>query len=256
MTKAAENPGGGGGIGAGIGMGMGMAMAERMARRGPWGDGARPPRRRRRRRRAEQRWHVAEDGKATGPFSRDELGRMAAEGSSTPRQLALDAGRAGLAARPRGGELADLFSAPPPPPPPAERDGARPGRRRGARRSSTASPARPAAPDLRFAPGSTRLKCAHCGHEEPIPRAPRADPRARPARGRARRRCRPRRCEEIRVAQCPSCGAQIEFDADLHAKECPFCASPIVTDTGVQRQIKPQAQLPFLLERGRRRGRR
>ena len=29
--------------------------------------------------------------------------------------------------------------------------------------------------------------------------------------------------------------------------ECPFCASPIVTDTGVSRQIKPQAQLPFLL---------
>lgn len=53
--------------------------------------------------------------------------------------------------------------------------------------------------------------------------------------------------EVLRVAQCPSCGAEIEFDADLHARECPFCASPIVTDTGLQRQIKPQAQLPFLL---------
>ncbi len=53
--------------------------------------------------------------------------------------------------------------------------------------------------------------------------------------------------EETRVATCPSCGALIEYDAALHAKECPFCASPIVSDTGVQRQIKPQAQLPFLL---------
>ena len=39
--------------------------------------------------------------------------------------------------------------------------------------------------------------------------------------------------EETRVAQCASCGAEIEFDADLHAKECPFCAAPIVTDTGL-----------------------
>ena len=38
MTRAAENPSGGGGIGAGMGMGMGMAMAERMARKGPWGE--------------------------------------------------------------------------------------------------------------------------------------------------------------------------------------------------------------------------
>jgi hypothetical protein len=53
--------------------------------------------------------------------------------------------------------------------------------------------------------------------------------------------------EETRVVQCPSCGAQIEFDADLHAEECPFCASPLVTDTGLHRHIKPQAQLPFLI---------
>ena len=53
--------------------------------------------------------------------------------------------------------------------------------------------------------------------------------------------------EAARFARCPSCGAQVEFDAAIHAKECPFCASPIVTDTGVARVIKPQAQLPFLL---------
>ncbi len=54
--------------------------------------------------------------------------------------------------------------------------------------------------------------------------------------------------EETRVVRCDSCGAEVEFDADLHATECPFCASPIVTDTGVHRLIKPQAQLPFLLD--------
>ena len=100
--------------------------------------------------------------------------------------------------------------------------------------------------DLRFAPDVGLLRCQHCGHEEPIPEArgpiPELDLRA------VEKNSLPAsEMEEARFVQCPSCGAQIEFDADLHARECPFCASPIVTDTGVSRQIKPQAQLPFLL---------
>jgi DNA-directed RNA polymerase subunit RPC12/RpoP len=100
--------------------------------------------------------------------------------------------------------------------------------------------------DLRYAPELDRLKCAHCGHEEAIPEHRGAIPEL-DLRAVERNALPAAETEEIRVAQCPSCGAQIEFDADIHARECPFCASPIVTDTGVQRQIKPQAQLPFLL---------
>jgi predicted RNA-binding Zn-ribbon protein involved in translation (DUF1610 family) len=98
--------------------------------------------------------------------------------------------------------------------------------------------------DLRFQPGTTAMKCQHCGHEEPIPEI----------RGgliehdlREAARLPPAAMEETRVARCESCGAEIEFDADVHSKECPFCASPIVTDTGLHRHIKPQAQLPFLI---------
>src|SRR5687768_17126492 len=90
------------------------------------------------------------------------------------------------------------------------------------------------------------MRCPHCGHEEAIPEArgriPELDLRDVAANAVA-----PEAMEDTRVARCPSCGAEIEFDADLHAKECPFCASPIVTDTGTSRHIKPQAQLPFLL---------
>lgn len=53
--------------------------------------------------------------------------------------------------------------------------------------------------------------------------------------------------EETRVSKCPNCGAQVEFDGDLHAKECPFCATPVVTDTGPHRHIKPRGVLPFAL---------
>lgn len=100
--------------------------------------------------------------------------------------------------------------------------------------------------DLRYAPELDALKCAHCGHEEKVPenrgRLPELDLRA------VERDAVPAsETTALRVAQCPSCGARIEFDADIHAKECPFCASPIVTDTGIERQIKPQALLPFLI---------
>ena len=46
--------------------------------------------------------------------------------------------------------------------------------------------------------------------------------------------------EEIRVASCPNCGAQVEFDGAVHATECPFCATPVVADTGTHRHIKPK----------------
>ncbi len=98
--------------------------------------------------------------------------------------------------------------------------------------------------DLRFQPGTTALKCQHCGHEEPIPEV-RGGLVEHDLRDAAR--LPPAAMEETRVARCESCGAEIEFDADVHSKECPFCASPIVTDTGLHRRIKPQAQLPFLV---------
>lgn len=88
------------------------------------------------------------------------------------------------------------------------------------------------------------MRCAHCGTEAPIPenRGPIPVLDLRKAAS-----LPPAEMEETRIVRCDSCGAEIEFDADLHARECPFCASPVVTDTGIHRHIKPQAQLPFLI---------
>lgn len=100
--------------------------------------------------------------------------------------------------------------------------------------------------DLRFDPGSGGMLCAHCGTQVPVPenRGPINELDLRAA---AEHALEPAAMEETRVARCESCGARVEFDADLHARECPFCASPMVTDTGLHRHIKPQAQLPFLI---------
>ncbi len=100
--------------------------------------------------------------------------------------------------------------------------------------------------DLRYDPASDGLKCPHCGHAEALPdrRGALRELDLSAAMGDA---LPPEAMEETRYARCASCGAEIEFDAGLHARDCPFCGSPIVTDTGPARRIKPQAQLPFLI---------
>ncbi len=116
LTRAAGNPGGGGdGLTAGLGMGMGMGMAERMARRGPWGDapvaGAAPPPLPP----AAARWHVAVLGKPSGPFTEAELRHMAAEGTLAAESLVWSPGSDGW--RPAGEvpELAAILGQLPPP---------------------------------------------------------------------------------------------------------------------------------------------
>ena len=119
ITAAANNPDGGGGMGAGLGMGMGMAMAQQMNHHGPWG--ARPvsqpasppppppP--------VEHVWHIAEDGKTHGPYSKAALGRMASEGSLTRETHVWTAGQDGWLKAEDVQELAQLFTILPPPPP-------------------------------------------------------------------------------------------------------------------------------------------
>ena len=115
MTAAASNPGGSG-MGDGLGMGMGMAMAQNMAGMGAAAPAAvapppPPP--------AEKVWHLAENGKTTGPFSKAALGRMAADGSLKRKSTVWTAGQDGWIAAGDIDELAQLFTVMPPPPPPA-----------------------------------------------------------------------------------------------------------------------------------------
>ncbi|MFQ6549546.1 TFIIB-type zinc finger domain-containing protein [Aestuariibius sp. 2305UL40-4] len=104
--------------------------------------------------------------------------------------------------------------------------------------------------DFRFDPDRGRLVCDHCGNTaevEGLGRTTHAlaelDFRAAVAD-----QLPAAEIEETRVAKCPNCGAEVEFDSAVHATECPFCATPVVTDTGAHRHIKPQGLLPFALD--------
>lgn len=104
--------------------------------------------------------------------------------------------------------------------------------------------------DYRFDPVQGRLICDHCGNSESIDAGPwlRARIRELDLEEALAADLPAAEMEETRVSRCPNCGAQVEFDPDLHARECPFCATPVVLDTGTHRHIKPKGLLPFALD--------
>lgn len=102
--------------------------------------------------------------------------------------------------------------------------------------------------DFRFDPSADQLKCDHCGAVDEIqPPTPEPAIKELDFRSALKGELQEEETQERRTNDCPSCGAQFEFDPDTHAAECPFCATPVVTDTGTERQIKPKALLPFKL---------
>ena len=106
--------------------------------------------------------------------------------------------------------------------------------------------------DMRYAPTEGKLICDHCGNEEAIevgegPWGGGAGLAENDFEAALRGQMQGMEIEETRVSQCPSCGAQVQFDADSHSADCPFCATPVVTDTGTHRHIKPKGLIPFQL---------
>ncbi|WP_299598819.1 SPFH domain-containing protein [uncultured Tateyamaria sp.] len=101
---------------AGLGAAMGMQMGQ-MASSGPWGArqpaAATPPPPP-----VEHVWHVAENGETKGPFSKAQLGRMAAAGELSRETYVWTAGQDGWMKAEDVTELAQLFTILPPPPPP------------------------------------------------------------------------------------------------------------------------------------------
>lgn len=105
-------------MGAGLGAGLGMQMGGMMmgGGSGPWGSAPAqpappppPP--------VEHVWHIAKDGKTTGPFSKADLGQMVANGSLTRDSHVWTPGQDGWLTADEIEELAQLFTILPPPPP-------------------------------------------------------------------------------------------------------------------------------------------
>ena len=98
---------------------MGMAMAQNLnayasSAQAPQAATPPPPP-------VEHVWHIAENGKTKGPYSKTDLARMAGEGTLSRTTLVWTAGQDGWKQAEDVVELAQLFTIlpPPPPPPPA-----------------------------------------------------------------------------------------------------------------------------------------
>lgn len=105
---------------------------------------------------------------------------------------------------------------------------------------------------LEYAPGEPVVRCPFCGEANEIeqPDSPWAKSVAIAEQDLAAALRDPEsgaEMEQTRTVHCDNCGADVEFDEEIHAGLCPFCASPVVTETSANRHIKPKGVLPFEL---------
>ncbi len=100
---------------------------------------------------------------------------------------------------------------------------------------------------LEFAPGTTHLKCAYCGHEEIIP-ANEAEIEERDFWQYAGAQAAPMAIEPDRVLHCNQCGAEFTWPENQESGTCPFCGSNVVVPTNPQNRIQPLSLLPFAVD--------
>ena len=101
---------------------------------------------------------------------------------------------------------------------------------------------------LEFAPGTSSLKCPHCGHLEAIPESD-VDISERDFAQALRHQAAGADTEVVATVHCDSCGATTDKPQDLVAFECVFCGSPIVTQPADSVRIRPASLLPFAINR-------
>lgn len=101
---------------------------------------------------------------------------------------------------------------------------------------------------LEYAPGADVLRCAHCGHENPIARSNAAIVE-QDFQQTLRLLAANTTTQESTAIHCDSCGASYSFDPATHAGQCTFCGAPVVMKTERQRRLQVQALLPFAVTR-------
>jgi hypothetical protein len=102
--------------------------------------------------------------------------------------------------------------------------------------------------NLEFTPGTARLGCRYCGSENEVPRLPDASVEELDFARTLRRLAEPEQVEALAVT-CEGCGATTTLGVNVTADRCAFCDAPLVDQRRTLRQLRPQALLPFALEK-------
>jgi LSD1 subclass zinc finger protein len=100
---------------------------------------------------------------------------------------------------------------------------------------------------LAFAPGTTALKCNHCGAENSIATTiPETIIETDFRTFLADQQTNSDQLTELHTIACSSCGASTTLAPNTRSDTCPFCGSPIaVAADQVRSQIRPRYLLPF-----------
>ena len=104
---------------------------------------------------------------------------------------------------------------------------------------------------VEFAPGTDALECPYCGNRTTIPAGDEPIEEQDFLSAVADDLGADAETEEVPSVQCRSCAALVEPSASQEAFPCPYCGASIVTTARSRRLIKPQALLPFKIDRGR-----
>jgi predicted RNA-binding Zn-ribbon protein involved in translation (DUF1610 family) len=104
--------------------------------------------------------------------------------------------------------------------------------------------------DREWKPGSRSLACPYCGHAEELPQDERAirefafnDYLADSGKQRGLGD------ELARAVRCPGCAAEIDLAAEVAIRDCPFCGTMVEDAQAHAQRIRPEAVLPFAVER-------
>ena len=100
-----------------------------------------------------------------------------------------------------------------------------------------------------YAPGTSVLKCTHCGTENEILQQE-VTIEALDYEKFISEFNETAEKQEVATVKCDSCGAQTTFEANVVSGNCPFCGTPLVIASGtLHTSIQPKALLPFSIDR-------
>lgn len=103
--------------------------------------------------------------------------------------------------------------------------------------------------ELTYAPGTSAVRCAYCGHEQAITTSPWQVVVERDLASALERAAAEHLSDERRVLKCETCAASFEADERAGAQTCPFCGSAIVASPECARLFRPDGVVPFVIPR-------
>ncbi|MFN3557315.1 MAG: hypothetical protein ACK4VN_15250 [Bacteroidales bacterium] len=101
--------------------------------------------------------------------------------------------------------------------------------------------------DLKFTPGTTLLKCAHCGNENEIPQT---EVQIEELDFHAFLEKKAEEQPELtqHFVKCDNCGATSTLEPHIRSASCPYCSTPLVVENAHdEKVIQPRLILPFKL---------